>query len=112
MKYLKQLLIIIIFTIIGSLISAILPFNVPGSVIGLILLYIALEFKIIKLNQIKKTGNWLKNNMAFLFVPLSVGLMNDFKVLQMNFWTLSIVMIISTTITMMSVAWIAQKKEA
>ncbi len=109
MKILKQLLIIVGFTIIGSLISLILPINVPGSVVGLILLYLALHFKVLKLEQVKETGDWLKNNMAFLFVPLSVGLMNDFSILKDNLLNLTIIMVVSTTLTMVFVAFIARK---
>lgn len=111
MKQLKQLLIITLFTISGSFIANLIPVNIPGSVVGLILLYIALEVKLIKLEQIKETGDWLKNNMAFLFVPLSVGLMNDFGILKANLLNLTIIMIVSTLLTMVAVLIVARNDE-
>lgn len=111
MKQLKQLLIIILFTLLGAFIANLIPINIPGSVVGLVMLYVALEIKLIKLDQIKETGDWLKNNMAFLFVPLSVGLMNDFGILKANLLNLTIIMIVSTLLTMVAVLIVARNDE-
>lgn len=111
MKQLKQLLIIILFTLLGTFIANLIPINIPGSVVGLVMLYVALEIKLIKLDQIKETGDWLKNNMAFLFVPLSVGLMNDFGILKANLLNLTIIMIVSTLLTMVAVLIVARNDE-
>lgn len=111
MKILKQFLIILIFTYLGSILSKVLPVNIPGNVLGIILLFLALEFKLVKKEDIKETANWLVKNMAFLFVPISVGLMNDFDILKANLVNLSIVLIVSTTFTMIVVAIVAEKLE-
>ena len=111
MKILKQLAIITTFTIIGEFMSKYLPIKIPGSVIGLLLLFFALEKNIIKLENIKETGNWLKNNMAFLFVPLTVGLMTSWEILQENLLVLTVIMVVTTALTMISVAVISEKLE-
>ncbi|MDO4205426.1 MAG: CidA/LrgA family protein, partial [Streptococcus gallolyticus] len=52
---------------------------VPGSIIGLVLLFLALEFKIIRLRHIDIVGNFLLNNMTILFLPAAVGIMEKFN---------------------------------
>lgn len=115
MKTLEQLLIIFLFSIVGDLISSILPFPLPGSIIGLVLLYIALKTKLIETQQIDDSAQWLKSNMAILFVPLSVGIMNYFDILIDNALALVLIIIISTILTYISSAKISEqviKKEA
>ena len=42
MKYLRQLLIILIFSFIGEVLHSLIPIQVPASIYGLVLLFIAL----------------------------------------------------------------------
>ena len=41
MKYLRQLLIILIFSFIGEVLHSLIPIQVPASIYGLVLLFIA-----------------------------------------------------------------------
>lgn len=111
MKIFKQFFIILIFSFFGLVLEQILPFKIPASVLGLILLFLALEFKIIKQSDIKETANFLKDNMAFLFVPLTVGLMNDWNIIQANLLHLTIIMIVTTTLAMIAVAKVADRMD-
>ncbi|CCV63945.1 putative murein hydrolase LrgA protein [Alteracholeplasma palmae J233] len=108
MKILYQLSIIIGFTLLGELISSVLPFAFPGSIIGLILFFLALKFKIVKLEWVQETGSWLKNNLAFLFVPLTVAVMDQFDILKLYWLETIILLIVSTTVTLISSALIAK----
>ena len=99
MKILSQLLIIFTYSILGDFISNLLPFPIPGSVLGLILLFLSLKFKIIKLSQIETSGNFLKNNMGIMFVPLAVGIMNYFELLSQHWLSILLVMIVSTSLS-------------
>ncbi|MBC9701770.1 MAG: CidA/LrgA family protein, partial [Leuconostoc sp.] len=51
MKLYVQFMIILIFSLIGEAISTLFHLPVPGSIIGLVLLFLALEFKIIRLRH-------------------------------------------------------------
>jgi hypothetical protein len=73
MKYIHQFLIIITISFIGELLSILLPFPIPASVYGLIIMLICLFTKIIKLNQIEDVANWLIIIMPLLFVPSAVS---------------------------------------
>ena len=56
MKLYVQLMIILCFSFAGEAISTLLRLPVPGSIIGLLLLFIALEMKWIRLRHIDKVG--------------------------------------------------------
>ena len=51
MKFLIQFLIIIAFSFAGELLHFLLPLPIPASIYGIILLFIALETKLIKVNS-------------------------------------------------------------
>ncbi len=100
LKYLYQFGIILIFSFAGELLHNLLPLPVPTSIYGLVLLLAALQFKIIKLEQIKETGLFLVNIMPFLFVSAGVGLMNSFDLLKPIVVPVSIITIVTTVFVM------------
>lgn len=108
MKLLTQVLIIFSYSIVGDLLSKFLPFPIPGSILGLLLLFFSMKMGFIKLSQIEETGNWLKNNMAILFVPLSVGIMNYFDILKDHWINIIVIILLSTTATYLIAAKIAE----
>ena len=73
----------------------------PTSIYGLVLLLAALQFNIIKLEQIKETGLFLVNIMPFLFVSAGVGLMNSFDLLNPILIPVSIITIVTTIFVML-----------
>ncbi|VEU80837.1 Putative effector of murein hydrolase LrgA [Haploplasma axanthum] len=109
MKIVLELFIILIFTLLGELIASILPFSFPGSVIGLLLLFVALMTKIVKVDQIKDVSKWLQKNMAFLFVPLCVGIMQYFDIIKVSWFEILLILVVSTIITLITTAVIAEK---
>lgn len=109
MKILSQIFILLAFNFLGELIASILPFTFPGSLIGLILLFISLVTKIIRPNQIKDLSTFLQSNMAFLFVPLCVGMMEYFDLIELHMLEIILVLFASTIITMIATALIAQR---
>ena len=56
MKYLYQAGIILLFTFLGEALAALIPFPVPAAIWGLLLLFAALELKIVRTEQIRDCG--------------------------------------------------------
>lgn len=108
MKILNQLLIIFSYSILGDLISNLLPFPIPGSILGLILLFLSLKYKIITLSQIEESGNYLKNNMGIMFVPLTVGIMDYFELLSQHWFNIILIVFFSTSLTYLVAAKVAE----
>lgn len=62
--------------LLGRLIAAHLHFTFPESIIGLVILFLLLQTKILKLEWITPAGNLLMKHMAFLFIPAAVGMVS------------------------------------
>lgn len=81
MKLYVQLMIIFTIALIGEGISSLFHLPVPGSIIGLLLLFLALQFKWLRLRHVSIVGNFLLANMTILFLPPAVGIMDKFDVI-------------------------------
>lgn len=114
MHIILQVLIIFLYSFLGDILSSVFNLPIPGSIIGLLLLFISLEIGLIKLSSINTVGKFLQKNMAILFVPLTVGMMNYYEIIKLNAIALLLIILISTTITYFATARFAQfmiKKE-
>ncbi|MDR0847289.1 MAG: CidA/LrgA family protein [Lactobacillales bacterium] len=97
MKIYKEVLIILVFSFLGEIISKLSGLPVPGSVIGMVLLFAALMTKVVKVRQVENVGKFLLENLTILFVPAGIGLMLHFDVI-LRHWALIIIIIAVTTI--------------
>lgn len=75
MKYIKGILIIYTFTLLGEWMNRLLPFAIPAGVYGLFLLLAALCTGLVRLEWVEASGGFLLEIMPMLFIPVSVGLM-------------------------------------
>lgn len=82
MNYVKQFCIILAFSFTGEVLNRIIPLPVPASIYGLVLLFLALEFKIIKVEHIKEVSKFLLGIMTLFFVPSSVGFINALPLMK------------------------------
>lgn len=110
MKIFRQLFWIFLFSLIGEVISIMISgvVSIPGSVIGMVLLFLALRVNWLKLEQVEEVGNWLTANMALFFVPAGVGLMANFDVLADVWLQLIIIMFVTVSIMMLFVGRVVQ----
>lgn len=100
MKYVKQFMIIMLFSFLGELLHGLLPFPVPASIYGLILLFVALCTRMIKEEQIKETADFLVEIMPVLFIPAGVGLMTQWEALKKLLLPLILVITLGTFFNM------------
>ncbi len=75
MKYLWQALIILLITSIAEVLHYLLPLPIPASIYGLILLFLGLQTKVIRLESVEKVGELLIEIMPVMFIPAGVGLL-------------------------------------
>lgn len=102
MKYLIQLLIILVVSCIGELLNYFIPLPIPGSIYGMILLFVLLCCGVVKLSQIKETGKFLIDIMPILFVPSAVGIISQIEQLK-SIWIQIIIITIVTTFIVMGI---------
>ncbi len=60
----------------------IVPIPIPASVVGLVLLFVLLCLKVIKLEQVETLGTSLTSLIGFLFVPSGISVMNSLGVMR------------------------------
>lgn len=102
MKIFKQLVLIIAFTLLGVLISYLLSLvhiNFPGSLIGMILLFIFLLIGVIKVDSINEVSKFFIENMGIFFVPGAVAILNKLEVINEIWWKLVIIILASFVIS-------------
>ena len=96
----RSLVILYIMLYLGNLIAHYVPAGVPGSIWGLLLLFLGLTTRLIHLDWIYLGASLLIRFMAVLFVPVSVGIIkySDLLIEQVNI--LLIPNVVSTCITL------------
>ena len=89
-------MIILISYFLGIIIQLVFNLPLPGTVLGLILLFLALSLRIVKIEMIEDICEVLISHMSFLFIPAGVGLMTSFDMLKGKVMAFSIIILIST----------------
>ena len=89
----------------SEIIEGLLPFSFPASVIGMILLFILLAFRVLKVEHIREKSDFLLSNMAFFFIPAGVSIINYFDVLKGNVGKLLLICFLTTILTFATTAW-------
>lgn len=69
---------------VGIGIQHVLNIPLPGSIIGMLLLFVLLALGIVPSHHVKLGASLFIRYMILLFVPISVGLMEHFETLNQN----------------------------
>ena len=108
MKLLTQIGIIFGICWISACIEQVLPFTLPASIIGMLLLTLFLKLGWIKLEWVQGLSNFLVANLGFFFVPPGVALMLYFDIIAAEFWPIVIATLISTILVLVTTGWVHQ----
>ena len=103
MKYLKQFSIILAISCLGELLSLWIPAPIPGSIYGIVLLFLGLVTKLIPLDAVKDTGHFLVEIMPVMFIPAAAGLLESWELIASS-WVSYLLLILVTTVAVMGVA--------
>ena len=101
--YLRQCAIIFGFTLLGEALNRLIPLPVPAAVYGLILLFVALCLKIVKVSHVKKVSDFLLTILPILFVAPAVNLLESWGILAPQILPIVLV-VVSSTIIVFAVA--------
>lgn len=98
MKYVRQLIIILLISFVGEILNYLLPLPVPASIYGLLLLFAGLVSGVIPLEKVKDTGHFLVEIMPLMFIPAAVGLLESWGVLQPVWMPIITITVVSTVV--------------
>ena len=103
MKYLKQFSIILAISCLGELLSLWIPAPVPGSIYGIVLLFLGLVTKLIPLDAVKDTGHFLVEIMPVMFIPAAAGVLNSWELIASSWLEYGLLTVV-TTVAVMGIA--------
>lgn len=110
MILIKQVAIFLGLWLLGEAISYYTHLPLSGSIIGMLLLLIGLELKLIKTKDVKDVSNFLLNNMAMFFIPAGVGLMCHYRILKQEWLPISLAIVLSALLVLTVVGLIMKKR--
>ena len=105
---LPGIFIVLFFFALGELVGWLVNGFIPGSVIGMMLLFTALCLKWVKPERIKPVARFLCDNMALFFVPAGVGIVNALDILSQYWQAVLVACAVSTVMVIVVVASIQQ----
>ena len=100
MKYVFQFLRIMVFAFAGELLNYFIPLPIPASIYGIVLLFLALELKIVKVSDIEETSTFLIAIMPLMFLPPAVGVIESWNAISQSWLPYIFVTLVSTIVVM------------
>lgn len=108
-KIIVQIAIIIVISYIGSFLQTLLHIPLAGSIVGMMLLYLLLEFKIIRMDWISEGAEFLLATMVFFFIPSVVGIMDIVSNITRSYIIFFLLIIVGTSCVALVSGYIAEK---
>ena len=108
LKLFKQFTIIIFLSFLGEVLHTLIPFPIPASIYGIMLLFFLLERKVLRIDDIREVSDFLIFIMPLLFIPPAVGLIDVWDELRASLTAYVTIIIAVTLIVMVSTGRITQ----
>ncbi len=99
MNVFKKSLILFLICMLCDMITLVLPFDFPSSVLAMVLMFFCLFFGIFKTRQVEPVASWLTKNLAFIFVPITVSIVGYVDLLGSILWKFIVICLVSAFIT-------------
>jgi holin-like protein len=109
MKSAGQVLCFILYSLIINRLTEALHLPVPGSILGIVLLFALLQLKIIKLEWVDLGSKWLLAEMLLFFIPPVVGVMEYKELMLANGLRIALAILLSILCVMVVTGFLAEK---
>lgn len=109
MKIFREVIVIFGLYYCGEILSHTLSLPLPGSLIGMILLFVLLNLHIIRLEHISAVSDFLLGHLPFFFIPAGVALMTSFGHIKDIWLPMLLICAVTTILTMGISGWSIQK---
>ncbi|OOR84595.1 CidA/LrgA family protein [Moraxella canis] len=113
---LKAIMIVFGCLFLGQVIVGLFDLPLPPSVIGLILLFLALQTGLVKLTTIEKLAKVLMDYLVLLVVPACISIMQYLDIIRDDFWVLIIGVSVSTILVLLTSAgsytWLRKRQKS
>lgn len=95
-----QFCVILGISFIGEGLRYLIPLEIPASIYGLVILFIALQTKLIPLSRVRETGYFLIEIMPLMFIPAAVELLEIWPDFKNEAAIIGLIIFVSTFIVM------------
>ncbi|MBQ7777330.1 MAG: CidA/LrgA family protein [Oscillibacter sp.] len=99
MKLIAQAGVVFAICWISLCIERILPFAMPASIIGMLLLLLLLTVRLVKVEWVEDLADLLLGNLQFFFVPAVVSIIQYLDVLRQSWAAIVIICVVTTVVT-------------
>lgn len=103
--------ILLLLQFLGELISTGLNLPIPGNVLGMGLLLLALNLKLVRTEWVEEAVELLLSHLALFFVPAGVGVMVYFDLIAAEWLPIVVSTVLSTFVVMAVTGWVARLLE-
>ncbi|SHO56139.1 CidA/LrgA family protein [Vibrio quintilis] len=100
LRYLISFCVIFICLWAGLTLQHWLHLSIPGSVIGMIILFMLLSSGVLPVSWVQPGASLFIRYMVFLFIPVSVGLMSHFDTLIENAFSIFLSVVVGSAIVL------------
>lgn len=111
MKVVQGFAIIMAFFALGEAASILMGHFVPGSVVGMVLLFAALCLRWVDAESIRPVAQFLTRNMILLFIPTFMGIIDTWGLLRSSLLEWFVVLVITTIAVMAASGYSVQLVE-
>ncbi|MFD0678000.1 MULTISPECIES: CidA/LrgA family protein [unclassified Paenibacillus] len=108
LKTIFQVVLFIILARISNLIVEWLHIPVPGSIVGIIIMFTLLKLKLLRLDWIEYGSKWLLSEMLLFFIPSTVAIINYKSLVIHSGARIAITILLSTIAVMICTGLMGQ----
>lgn len=105
----KGIFLILLFLFLGEVASWLISGLIPGSVLGMVFLFLSLLTGLVRADDVRPVALWLTRNMALFFVPASIGVMAAWPMISAHWGALAIIAV-GTTLLVVAVVGLIQER--
>jgi holin-like protein len=106
-----QFITILAILLIGNGLSLWLSLPLPGSILGMLLLFVSLLFGIFKLDWVEQAAQWFIRHFTFLLIPSIVGVLHYIGIFQSQGLKLAAILVTSSLVVFLVTAHTAEYYE-
>ncbi len=107
-KIISQIGIFCLFSQFGTLVANYLSLPLPGSIIGLCLVFLLLQTGILRLEWLENGANCLIAELLLFFIPSAVGIIQYRQLLLLSGLRFELVILLSTLTVMTATGLLAE----
>ena len=108
LKIVAQISFLVVIAWLCNLISRHIAWGIPGNILGIVFLFIALELRILPLSWVESGANLLIAELVLFFIPSAVAVIQFEPLLKQNGLAFFLVITISTLGVMLVVGTITE----